>query len=347
VENRTAPDPDPPWRQQPWRDAVTSPSPDQWCDGTPLPQFKVGLNCPDLGAYRSGNTGVEGFWRFHGPTPGPHALITSLVHGNEFAGAIVVRDLLARQFRPRLGTLTLGFCNLEAFDRFDEHNPTVSRFVDEDLNRVWDEALLEGGARSSELDRARAMRPLVDQAELVLDLHSMLWPSEALWLSGPAERGAALAARVGTPGLVIADHGHEAGRRLIDYSPFREEGSKKTAVLVEAGQHWQLATLHQMAETVEGFLAAIGMAAPREGSLAAPRMAQVSQAITAQTNGFAFVRNFHGGEVIAQAGTLIARDGTREIRTPYDECLLVMPSLKPSRGHTAVRLAQFAEYPPK
>jgi hypothetical protein len=34
-------------------------------------------------------------------------------------------------------------------------------------------------------------------------------------------------------------------------------------------------------------------------------------------------------------------DGDTEIRTPHDDCLLVMPSLRPSRGHTAVRLARF------
>ncbi len=34
-------------------------------------------------------------------------------------------------------------------------------------------------------------------------------------------------------------------------------------------------------------------------------------------------------------------DGAAEIRTPHDDCLLVMPSLRPSRGHTAVRLARF------
>ncbi len=39
--------------------------------------------------------------------------------------------------------------------------------------------------------------------------------------------------------------------------------------------------------------------------------------------------------------TLIALDGNTEIRTPHDDCLLVMPSLRPSRGHTAVRLARF------
>ena len=41
--------------------------------------------------------------------------------------------------------------------------------------------------------------------------------------------------------------------------------------------------------------------------------------------------------------TVIAVDGSTEIRTPYDDCLLVMPSLRPGRGHTAVRLAKFVD----
>ena len=75
----------------------------------------------------------------------------------------------------------------------------------------------------------------------------------------------------------------------------------------------------------------------------APRFAEVTHVVTAATASFAFVRAFRGGEVIARRNTLIALDGEVEIRTPHDDCLLVMPSLRPSRGHTAVRLARFVE----
>ena len=72
-----------------------------------------------------------------------------------------------------------------------------------------------------------------------------------------------------------------------------------------------------------------------------PRCAEVTVAVTATTPGFAFVRPFRGGDVIPERNTLIAIDGTTEIRTPHDDCLLIMPSLRASRGHTAVRLARF------
>ena len=63
--------------------------------------------------------------------------------------------------------------------------------------------------------------------------------------------------------------------------------------------------------------------------------------VTAMTSSFAFVQSWRGGDVIPRRNTLIALDGETEVRTPYDDCLLVMPSLRPSRGHTAVRLARF------
>jgi hypothetical protein len=46
-------------------------------------------------------------------------------------------------------------------------------------------------------------------------------------------------------------------------------------------------------------------------------------------------------EVVPRAGTVIATDGPKPIRTPYDDCVLVMPTATPRRGQTAVRLGRF------
>ena len=45
-------------------------------------------------------------------------------------------------------------------------------------------------------------------------------------------------------------------------------------------------------------------------------------------------------EIIEHKGTLIARDDNTEIRTPYDNCVLIMPSRRLRRGQTAVRLGR-------
>jgi hypothetical protein len=47
--------------------------------------------------------------------------------------------------------------------------------------------------------------------------------------------------------------------------------------------------------------------------------------------------------VIGRRGTLLARDGEREIRTPYDDCVLIMPARRPRQGETAVRLGRFVD----
>ncbi len=312
----------------------------------PLPRFEVRLTPPDLTPWAEGNTGVQGFTTFAAAEPGPHVALIALTHGNEIAGAIVLDRLLRAGVRPARGRLTFGFANLAAFARFDASQPTASRFIDEDMNRLWDATILDGPRRSSELGRAREMQGLIDSVEVLLDLHSMLWPSEPLILSGATPKGRALACAIGAPPLVVADSGHVSGPRLIDYGRFSRADAPQVANLVEAGQHWEPATVDMALHSVAGLLCHLGCVAehavlPRPPSRPPSRMAEVTVTVTAATSGFAFVQSFRGGDVVPRRNTLIGMDGDTEIRTPHDDCLLVMPSLRPSRGHTAVRLARF------
>ncbi|GAB0118805.1 M14 family metallopeptidase [Acidisoma sp. 7E03] len=313
---------------------------------TALPAFEVRVAAPDLAPFRAGNTGVEGFTTRDSGRPGPHLVLLALIHGNELAGAIALERLLAAGLTPLTGRLTFGFANLAAFARFDPADPVASRYVEEDLNRVWDPATLGGTRRSVELDRARAMWPLLATADVLFDLHSMLWPSDPLILCGPSERGRALALDIGTPGLVIADAGHGNGRRLIDHPLFTAPEGRAVATLVEAGQHWEAETVQVTMGAIGGLLRALGMVARDEPLLPPPPparrpvYAEVTSVVTAKTGGFTFMQPYRGGQIIPKRDTLLAIDGAADIRTPYDNCLLVMPSLRPSRGHTAVRLAR-------
>ena len=80
------------------------------------------LPAPDLSAWRAGNTGTPGVWHFDSGVPGRHVMISALVHGNELCGAWALKGLLEAALRPQKGRLTLAFCNLDAFDRFDAGN---------------------------------------------------------------------------------------------------------------------------------------------------------------------------------------------------------------------------------
>lgn len=307
------------------------------------PRFEVRVAAPDLRPWAAGNA-MPGVWSFAAAAPGPHVAVVALTHGNEIGGAVLLERWLRAGLRPARGRLTLVFANLAAYGRFDPEDPTASRFLDEDLNRLWDAETLAGGRRSCELRRAQALQPLFDEVDVLLDLHSMLWPSDPLILAGQPERARRLALRVGLPPLVVSDGGHAAGRRLIDYGPFAASGGRRIALLVEGGAHWEAATVGTMEACalrllrLTGTLAADGFAPPPRA-----RLAEVTHTVTARSPGFAFIRPFRGGQVVPERNTLIALDGEREIRTPHDDCLLVMPSLRTVPGHTAVRLARFVD----
>ena len=243
--------------------------------------------------------------------------------------------------RPRRGRLSFIFANLDAFDRFDRDNPTHSRFCDEDLNRVWDIATLDGPRQSIELSRARQLRSCLDGVDVLLDLHSMLWPSDPLILCGLPAKARALALAIGTPKLVVSDAGHLGGRRLIDYERFADPGTTARALLVEAGQHWARATVAVSKAAVVGLLHCFDS---RTAIAPGAVLAEVTTTITATSANFVFLQPYRGGEIIPLRNTLIAMDGNSEIRTSHDNCLLVMPSLRPSRGHTAVRLARLLPF---
>lgn len=304
---------------------------------------------PDITAYAAGNTGIPYVASLDSGKPGPHVMVNALTHGNELCGAIALERLMREGLRPDRGKLTLSFANVAAFHRFDPTNPGLSRFVEEDFNRLWDKATLDGPRQSVELARARALRPIVDTVDLLLDIHSMQQSSPPLMLAGMTDKSLALARRVGVPEIIVRDAGHAAGKRLRDYDRFGDPQAPQTALLVECGQHWEKRAAEVASATMMRFLAASGvLGAARAAAIsAAPaptqRVVTVTEAVTIATDAFEFAALYRGLEVIPKAGTMIARDGERTVLTPYDDCVLIMPSRRLARGQTAVRLGRFTD----
>lgn len=301
----------------------------------------------DVSPYRKGNTGVDYVHRIDSGRPGPTVMVNALTHGNELCGAHALKLLFDRELRPRRGALVLSFANVAAYATFDARNPTASRYVDEDLNRLWAPEILDGPRQSVELSRARELRPLVAAADYLLDIHSMQSRSPALMLCGTEVKGKHLAGKVGVPALVVADAGHEAGPRMRDFGAFSDPASERTALLVECGQHWRQATVDVAIETTLRFLVAAGAISPADagerlnGEIPPQRVIDVSGPVTIKYDDFRFVTDYQGMEVIAEGGTVIGYDGKEPVKTPYDNCVLIMPSKRLLRGQTAVRFGRF------
>jgi predicted deacylase len=56
--------------------------------------YPVNLEAPDISPYRTGNTGVDYVHTFESGKPGPHVMVSAVVHGNELCGAIALEFLL-------------------------------------------------------------------------------------------------------------------------------------------------------------------------------------------------------------------------------------------------------------
>ncbi|GAB3467644.1 M14 family metallopeptidase [Massilia terrae] len=314
-----------------------------------LSAYPVESGFPDLIPYAKGNTGIPYVHSLDSGVPGPHVMINALTHGNEVSGAIAVKDLLDLGVCPRKGKLTLSFANVDAYHRFDPAKPDASRFLDHDFNRLWSESVLDDASRDgSELRRARQMRPLVDTVDYLLDLHSMHERCAPLAVCGPLDKSIALARSMGTPEWIISDDGHPEGKRLRDYAGFGDPASPKCALVVECGQHWEAGAANVARDAVSRFLELTGIVAvadvPAGWRLPAPaatRVVRVTEPVVASTMDFRFAGDYTGLETFPGAGTVIGwRDG-EPVKTPYPDCVLVMPSVRQLRpGVTVVRLGR-------
>ncbi|AMM25954.1 succinylglutamate desuccinylase/aspartoacylase domain-containing protein [Variovorax sp. PAMC 28711] len=311
------------------------------------------LPAPDIAPWRAGNTGTEGVWRFASSAPGRQVLITALVHGNELCGAWALKGLLEAGLRPRRGTLTLAFCNLAAFDRFDAADPDASRFVDEDMNRQWSPDRL-ANATSRERRRAAQLEPLVREADWLLDLHSMHEPGLPLTLSGMQQENIALAVQMGSPAHIVVDAGHKDGTRMRDFGRFGDPAAVAAgarSLLVECGFHGAAGSRDVAQDQCLRFLLAAGTIEQSDARQRMPGwhlpdapdpwILDVTGGVVARDANVAFTRPLSGLQVIADAGTVIGHNGGEPIVTPYDDCVLVMPSLRQARaGVTVVRFAR-------
>jgi predicted deacylase len=306
---------------------------------------------PDISRWETSNTAYPYVWSFSSAAAGPHVCVTALVHGNEVCGAMACDWLLtefAAGLRPVRGTLSIVLANVDAYQSFNAETPFESRCVDEDFNRLWDEATLDSPRDSRELQRARALRPFYDTVDHLLDLHSMTEPAPAIALAGDTAKGLALAQGLGAPEHILVDSGHAAGKRLRDYAGFGQPLSARSALLVECGQHWERAVGDVAKRVMLRFFRHFAMLDMSwidrhldATVIPAQRVVDISTVVTCRHELFRWIRPLRGLEVISDAGTLIAIDGEQEVRTPHADAVMVMPVPQPKIGHTAVRMGRF------
>jgi Succinylglutamate desuccinylase / Aspartoacylase family len=309
----------------------------------------------DLSAYKSGNTGIPYAFYFDSGLPGPRLAINALTHGNEFCGMVAVCAMLDAGLRPECGSLSLSFANVAAYESFDVAAPFASRQLVHNLNRIWSEAQLSGNERSPELDRAREMRPLFDDAHALLDIHSTSQIVPPFFVF-PARQGhcasSALADGIGLPSIQLKmPGGMQTGTPLIEYGPFKTGHSHDAlskvpyapgaggAVVVECGQHFARSAGVVATQVSLAFLRHFGLLSHSSASQwserltgtdifaspsAPPQRFELLNTYVIKTPQLRWLRHLQGMEVFKR-NELIGYDGDQEICSPCDDCTVFMP----------------------
>lgn len=306
-----------------------------------LPVFEVLPR--DLSPYRRGNVGIDYVHRFESGQPGPHVLVNALTHGNEFCGMVAATHLLDNHVRPRIGTLTVSFANVEAYESFDTARPFDSRMLEHNLNRIWSPAWLDGHEDSPELRRARQLRPVVAAADHILDIHSTSQDVQPFWVYPQFARNGDTARSIGRPQVhMVMPEGLGSGTPLIQHGRHGQDGPGGVALVVECGGHFRQASADLAIEVAQDFIAHFGLIEREPTAAAAPARQQRYKLLKTwviKTDEFRFVSPFKGFETF-DLGELIATDGEEEIRALCDDCTILMPTRVPVVGREGLYLAQ-------
>lgn len=296
----------------------------------------------DLSPYREGNVGVPYVHRFESGRRGPHVLINALTHGNEFCGMVAACHLLDSGVRPAIGTLTVSFANVAAYQSFDAARPFDSRQITHNLNRIWSPQWLDGPEDSVELRRARELRPVVTAADHILDIHSTSQDVVPFWVYPAFARNAAVAGALAVPNTHLQmPGGLGTGTPLVKHGRHGVPDATGVALVVECGQHFLQATADRAVAVTLDFLAHFGLvdAAPRAPAAAAHRRFELLLTHVVQHDSFHFVRPLIGFERFDE-GELIAVDGEQEIRALCAGCTVFMPTREPIVGREGVYLTR-------
>ena len=307
---------------------------------SPQPRFEVLPR--DLGPYRKGNTGIDYVHRFESGRSGPHVVVNALTHGNEFCGMVAATHILDTGVRPKIGTLTVSFANVAAYETFDPQDPFKSRQLVHNLNRIWSAPELEGEADSPELRRARALRPAMAAADHILDIHSTSQDVVPFWVYPAYERNAKVALAIGRPGVhLVMPGGLGSGTPLIQHGRHGDPQASGTAMVVECGQHFLRSSSDLATRVALDFLAHFGLIDVDPGRPEPPpqRRFELLQTHVIKTPEFRFARPVVGFEQFDR-GELVYTDGDEEVRSPVDGCTIFMPSREATVGKEAVYLTR-------
>jgi len=262
-------------------------------------------------------------------TPGPRVLIFGGIHGNETCGprAIerVMKELQTGKLILKKGSVQfVPVCNPLAYKK-------SVRLVEENLNRIFKPTK---NPRSYEAKLANTLCSMVDNADVLLDIHSTTAKGiPFMYLDFPTARNRAWAKVLGPKAAVVgwpelyAKLG--SAHSSFDTTTYAHSQGKDT-LLLECGQH-EASTATKIAHTaIHNTLAHYGLT---EGTLQTkqPLMAKIDRAFFRNEDEELVHKRWKHLDIVKKGEPLITTK-TNPILAPYDG-YVVMPKHNAPVGH--------------
>ncbi|MBW2461180.1 MAG: succinylglutamate desuccinylase/aspartoacylase family protein [Deltaproteobacteria bacterium] len=242
--------------------------------------------------------------------PRPHVGVLGSVHGDEECGVEAIRDLLRRgeagELALGVGTMVLIHGNPEASAlgiRSTEGGADINRILDFDWVRTLPE-----DQWTSEHRRAFALRPVLEDVDVLLDLHSASNETPAFGIVNAVPKSLEIAKRLGV-GFVVHSWGELSPKVTIGVLQRRQ----MPGISVECGQHHDPQTNARALAITERFLRYVGALEGIEPALTEVIELEVEEILKKPSRAFRFARPLSGMERL-DAGELVGTDGTIDFR---------------------------------
>jgi uncharacterized protein len=276
----------------------------------------------------------------------PCLAVFGSIHGNEPCGLRAIERLRAElesgELQLQAGTLYLVHGNPRATEQHERHTRGGV-----DLNRVFDYRFvteLPAALWTYEHERALALRPLLDQLDVLLDLHSTTAPAPAFAISSALPASHVLAHALG---LGYVTSGWETPELLGDkvvMAPLTQRGAP--AVSVECGQHHEPESAAVAYTCLRRALHQLGML-PFPSLLTLPAVSctrlLLRAAVKRPSSSFKFVKPLSSMQPLA-TGELIGCDEHLAL-SAQRACYVIMPNDTVAVGEDMLYIAQLSDEP--
>lgn len=269
-------------------------------------------------------------WRFAGTAAGPRLLVLGAIHGNEKCGTEAIARLIV-ELETGIVSLTAGslmcapVCNAKAY-------AAHARFIDENLNRV---IRRHEEPSSIEQDCANAVTALIDDCDVLLDLHSYsAGVKPFLFLDREDDAHRAYATALDIPYWVTGwNEAYAAAGDLNDgdtvsYAHARD----KIAILVECGIHTDPAGGTVGYRSLRAALAHFGMMAPlNQTQTHTPRISRLTQIVAKNRDGD-FIRDWQHLDDVTKGDVIASYADGETVLAPHDG-VVILPDRKAKPGN--------------